>query len=65
MKLLRFINGKDVDIFKRINLDNNKNEIQLHSKHLNNNLSRALHQTHYSNLNLIINFKAVKKINFI
>ena len=26
-KLMRQINGKDIDIFKNINLDNNKNKI--------------------------------------
>jgi hypothetical protein len=31
-KLLRQINGKDVDIFKNINLDNNQNKIALISK---------------------------------
>ena len=64
-KLLRQINGKDIDIFKNVNLDNNKNRIHLHAKSIQLRLKRGLFQNHYSNLNLVLNFRAVNKINFI
>ena len=64
-KLMRQINGKDIDIFKNINLDNNKNKIQLMSKSIQVRLKRSLYQNHYSNINLLINFKVVKNIGWI
>ena len=64
-KLLRNINGKDIDIFKNINFDNNLNRIQLVSKGVQVRISRCVYQNHHSNINLLINFKAVKKIAYI
>ena len=64
-KLLNHINGKEVDIFKNVNLDNNKNKILLHSKAIKHRIKRNLYQKHYNNINLVINSKGVSKLIFI
>jgi hydroxymethylpyrimidine pyrophosphatase-like HAD family hydrolase len=65
VKLIRQINGWGVDPFKEINLEDNKNRLEKLSKSIQVRLSRSIYQNHYSNVNLMINFRVVKKINFI
>ena len=52
-------------MFQDINLDNNQNRIDLPRKKVQQRISRSLFVKHYQNLNLVLNFKGVKKLHYI
>ena len=59
------MNGNAVDLFKDVNLEENKNKLTLNSKTIKNNITRNMLIRHHGNVNICIRFKAIKKLDYI
>ena len=63
--LFNQMNGLNVDVFKDIDLGDHQDKLTLHSKSIKNDIQRNLLVRHHGNLNVMIQFKAVRKIEYI
>jgi len=63
--LFDIINRKNIDIFQDINLDQNPEKIHLHGKKIQHFINTKTVHSHYTKINVIINFRAVRGLDFI